>query len=194
MVTRVRPLMILALIVLLTGCVTVTENEPSDTAAEPTARSEVDGVETWDLTGEPSAEAFGIEEDSLAASYQTDEPRTIVLALAGGDSLRFEAPLISSTRARGAEGDNFTVGARGATVASDVLEDQLRSIVEQLGSSPDLVDPFAAEVAEAPEEQTERVRFSSPSASYDALTINVAANLAPVAGYGRSIIGGAWTS
>ena len=185
--------MILALIVLLTGCVTVTENKPSETAAEPTARSEVDGVESWDLTGEPSAEAFGITEDRLAATYQTDEPREIVLELAGGESLRFEAPVISFTRARGADGDNFTVGARGATVAPDVLDTQLRDIVEQLGSSPDVVDTFSAEVADAPEDQTERVRFSSPESTYGDLTINVAANLAPIAGAGRFIVGGAWS-
>lgn len=73
-----------------------------------------------------------------------------------------------------------------------MLDGQLRSIVDQLGSSPDLVADFTAEVEQAPPEQTERIVFSSPSAQFGDLEIGVQANLAPIAGRGRFIIGGAW--
>ena len=50
-VTWMRRFLILCAAVILTGCVTVTESDPSETTTEATARSEVEGVETWDLDG-----------------------------------------------------------------------------------------------------------------------------------------------
>lgn len=184
---------IVALLGCLLGCVTVTSRDTADPGGpDPTARQIEAGVETWDLTGPPSDEAFGIDAESSAGIYRTDEPRTIVLQFPGGEELEVEAPLISFSRFRGAEGDNFTVGIRGATVEPEMLDEQLRSIVGQLGSSPDLVDEFTAEVEQAPDEQTERVVFSGPSSQYGELAIGVQANLAPIAGMGRFIVGGSW--
>ena len=191
--TRLLPSFLLLLLACSAGCVTVTPRDGDrPEPAEPLAR-EIDGdVEIWDLTGAPSDAAFGIAEESSAGIYRTDEPRTIVLRLSDGDELRVEAPLISFSRFRGSDGDNFTVGIRGATVEPELLDEQLRSIVGQLGSSPDLVDDFTAEGEGAPDEQTERIVFSSPSARFGELEIGVQANLAPIAGAGRFVIGGAW--
>ncbi|MBM9464598.1 hypothetical protein JL108_14155 [Aeromicrobium sp. YIM 150415] len=194
MVKRAAALLVLVSLTCLLGCVTVTQrggDEPD--RPEPIAR-QIDGdVETWDLSGPPSDAAFGIVAESSAGIYRTDEPRTIVLRFSDDEQLRVEAPLISFSRFRGADGDNFTVGIRGATVEPEVLDGQLRSIVDQLGSSPDLVADFTAEVKQAPPEQTERIVFSSPSAQFGDLEIGVQANLAPIAGSGRFVIGGAWS-
>lgn len=193
MVKRAAALLVLVSLTCLLGCVTVTQRGGDESERpEPLAR-QIDGdVETWDLSGPPSDAAFGIAAESSAGIYRTDEPRTIVLRFSDDEQLRVEAPLISFSRFRGADGDNFTVGIRGATVEPEVLDGQLRSIVDQLGSSPDLVADFTAEVEQAPPEQTERIVFSSPSAQFGDLEIGVQANLAPIAGRGRFIIGGAW--
>ena len=179
----------------LTGCVIVNDSDQRDVEQDPTARTIEDGVETWDLTGEPTAEALGIPSDRMSADYRSDEPRRIVLQLEGGRSLRFEAPLLSFTRSRSAGGDAFTLGSRGATVAPEDLGAQLAELTEQLSGDPDPgVESFLAEVAQAPDEQTERVRYSSPEHVYGGLTLGVSADVAPIAGAGRFVVGGAWAA
>lgn len=186
-------LLVIVLLVLPTGCVTYGDDDSTaQNAPEPTARTEADGVETWDLTGEPSAEAFGIAGDSRAGIYETDEPRTIVLELPGEDSVRFEARVISFTRSSGPDGDQFTLGARGASVEPEQLVEQLRAILEQLEGSSDSADAFIEEVIDAPADQPERVRFSSPTVTFGDLELGVQANVAPIAQSGRFILGGAW--
>ena len=196
MVRFLRPLLAGALAVMtLTGCVIVNDSDQADLENDPTARTVKDGVEFWDLTGEPTAEALGIRSDRMSADYRSDEPRRIVLQLEGGRSLRFEAPLLSFTRSRSAGGDAFTLGSRGATVAPADLGDQLTALTEQLSGDPDPgVESFLAEVAQAPDEQTERVRYSSPEQVYGDLTIGVSADVAPIAGAGRFVVGGAWAA
>ncbi|WP_147918522.1 hypothetical protein [Ruania zhangjianzhongii] len=186
-------LLVITLLALLTGCFTVRDNRSTaPEGPEPTARTVVDGVETWDLTFEPSEEGFGIEGDSTAEIYETDEPRTIVLKLPGGESLRLDAQVIAFSRFSGAAGDRYTVGVRGATVEPEDLGEQLRVLLEQLETSPDEVDEFIAEVNDAPADQTERVRFSSPRVTFGDLRLGVGANVAPIAEGGRFTLGGAW--
>ncbi len=157
------------------------------------AETEADGVETWDLTGAPSAEAFGIADGSRAGIYETDEPRDVVLVLAGDERLEVEAKVLSFERARsgGGSGERFNLGLRGPTVPAGELVDQLRGIVEQLDVEAD-VDAYAAELADAPDDQPERIRFSSSRARFGDLELGVQANLAPIAQSGRFILGGAW--
>lgn len=180
-------------VALLSGCVTV--HSPGDAGSDgpdPTARAVVDGVEQWDLTGEPSTDAFGIPEDRMAGIYETDEPRPILLELPEGTSVQLEARLVTFERTAGSDGDRFSLGIRGATVAPEELHRQLRSLADQLDLPPAEVDIFIAEVTNAPAEQTERVRYSSPSVTYGDLELGVAANVAPIADSGRFTLGGAW--
>ncbi len=180
-------------VALLSGCVTV--RGPGDAHSggpDPTARTVVDGVERWDLTGEPSTEAFGIPDDRMAGIYETDEPRPILLELPEGASVKVEARLVTFERTTGVDGDRFSLGIRGATVAPEELHRQLRALADQLDLPPAEVDIFIAEVTNAPPEQTERVRYSSPSVTFGDLELGVAANVAPIAGSGRFTLGGAW--
>lgn len=182
-----------ATVALLSGCVTVHSPGDGDSdGPDPTARTVVDGVERWDLTGEPSTDAFGIPEDRIAGIYETDEPRPILLELPEGTSVQLEARLVSFERTTGSDGDRFSLGIRGATVAPEELHRQLRSLADQLDLPPAEVDIFIAEVTNAPSEQTERVRYSSPSVTYGDLELGVAANVAPIADSGRFTLGGAW--
>ena len=182
-----------AIVALLAGCVTVRgAGDAGSDGPEPTARTVVDGVERWDLTGEPSTEALGIPEDSIAGIYETDEPRSILLELPEGASVELEARLVTFERTAGSDGDRFSLGIRGATVAPEELHRQLRSLADQLDLPPADVDIFIAEVTNSPPEQTERVRYSSPSVTYGDLELGVAANVAPIAGSGRFTLGGAW--
>lgn len=193
MTRRLAPLTI-ALCLLLAGCVTVRHNDSGGSdLPEPKVRTVADGVETWDLTERPSAEDVGFTEESRSRIYETDEPRTIDLLLPGDESVRFEAHLLSFRSLPGSDGDEFTLGARGATVDPVELDAQLRDLLEQLGNPTDVVDPFSDEVAAAPADQTERIHFSSPTATFGDLTLSVGANIAPIAGAGRYTLGGSWS-
>lgn len=195
MVTSRSFILTLLLALLLTGCVTVTENDGDDRdGPEPTARSMSDGVETWDLTGTPSEAAFGIAEDSRAGIYETDEPRRIVLQLPGGTELDLEARVLTFERTGSGDGTGtrYSIGVRGDTVPPEELTAQLRSIAEQLELPTSSVDDYATDLQDAPADQTERVRYSSPTAQLDGFSIGVQANLAPIAEAGRFIVGGLW--
>ncbi|WP_344330031.1 hypothetical protein [Aeromicrobium halocynthiae] len=171
----------------------MTESEPSETTAQPAARWEVDGVETWDLTGEPSEAALGIEEDSRAGIHESDEPREVVLLLPDDTRVEVTTKVLSFERARTADGDDrFRIGLRGPTVPAEELVEKLRAVTEQLGVASADLDTFAQELDAAPADQTERIRYASPTAELGALTISVSANLAPIAEGGRLVIGGAW--
>ncbi|MGJ9414329.1 hypothetical protein ACHAAC_16625 [Aeromicrobium sp. CF4.19] len=171
----------------------MTENDTArDDGPDPAARSMVDGLETWDLTQEPSAEAFGIAEDDRAGIYETDEARTVVLLLPGEERLEVETKALSFERTGTASGERFRLGVRGPTVPKDQLVEQLRSLTDQLGVDPAGVEDYASELADVDDEQTERVRYSSPSATFDALELGVSANVAPIADGGRFVLGGVW--
>lgn len=187
------PVVMAAVLVGGTGCVTLRDDAPSHAGGPtPTARTTVDGDETWDLTGRPDDEAFGIEEDRRAAIYETDEPRTIVLELPEGASVRVEATLLAVERAQGSGRDRYGFSVRLGGLEPEALGHQIRAVLDQLGISADGVDDFVAEVSAAPDAQTERIRYSSPSATFGTLSLGVSANVAPIAGSGRLILGGTW--
>lgn len=64
---------------------------------EPTARSYVDDVETWDLTVPPSVEAFGIDPDAdptggvVVGAYSSTRSRHVRFLLPGGDVVDLQA-------------------------------------------------------------------------------------------------------
>ena len=70
---RARLLLALLACSVLTACAATIDK--TDERPVPAARSAVDGVETWDLTAEPSAEAFGLEPEKDARIFQTPEIR-----------------------------------------------------------------------------------------------------------------------
>ncbi len=186
--------LVTALCLALAGCVTVRPSGFGDRdLPEPSARTVADGVETWDLTARPSAEDIGFTDDSRLRIFETDEARTIELLLPGGASVRFQARLLTFNSPRGADGGDVNFGVRGATVDPVELDTQLRDLLGQLDVPTDVVDEFSEEVAAAPADQTERIRLSSPTATFGDLRLGVGANLAPIAGAGRYTLGGVWS-
>ncbi|GAA3528744.1 hypothetical protein GCM10022234_27540 [Aeromicrobium panaciterrae] len=158
----------------------------------PTARTSVDGVEVWDLTGTPTATSFGIPEDKAAGVYETQKPRTVRFILPEGAELTVEATLVTFERFGEGDAAHFTFAIRTAQLEPDALVTDYRDILVQLKVSTDAADKLAAEIASAPDDQTERVDVGSDEVTLDGLAIGAQAGLAPIAGSGRIIIGGSW--
>ncbi|MDT9593539.1 hypothetical protein RDV89_10710 [Nocardioides zeae] len=189
LLARVLPALVL---LALAGCVRV--DGPDEAAPTSSLRSEVDGVETWDLTAAPSPEAAGIEDGSTAAIFETDEPRDVVLLLPEGRELRVPTEVLTFQRFSGERDGEVSLGVRGPTVPPDDLVGQLEDLADQLQVDATGVGDFADEVAAAPVEQTERVRNASPTTTIGDLEVGFSANLAPIAEAGRLVLGGVWES
>lgn len=188
-----RLLLALIALPLLTACIGVNmnDNDPDDKPT-PTARSTVDGVEVWDLQGPPTATAFGISEDSIAGIYETDQPRTVRFVLPGGTELRVDATLVSFEKSGEGDAAHFYVGIRTEELNPDELVAAYRDVLEQLNVSTTAADQVAAEIAAAPDDQTERIAVGSDQVTLGSLKIGAQAGMAPIAGSGRVIIGGSW--
>ena len=166
-------------------------NDNNDDGPRPTARSEVDGVEVWDLQGPPSVEAFGIEAESVVGIYETQDPRSVRFEFPGGSELTVEATLVTFERF-GGDDARFSVGIRTAQLEPDVLGATFRDVLDQLDVSAGPADQFAAEMRAAPDDQSERINIGSDTVTLGDLLIGAQAGIAPIAGSGRVIIGGSW--
>lgn len=188
-----RLLLALIALPLLTACIGVNmnDNDPDDKPT-PTARSTVDGVEVWDLQAAPTATAFGISEDSISGIYETDEPRTVRFVFPGGTELTVDATLVSFERSGEGDAAHFYVGIRTAELEPDELVAAYRDVLEQLNVSTTAADQVAAEIAAAPDDQTERISVGSDAVTLGSLKLGAQAGMAPIAGSGRVIIGGSW--
>ena len=167
----------------------MTRDQDRPTArAEATASSTVEGVETWDLTGPPSDEAFGIAPGSSAAIYRTDQPRRVRIVLTGR-SIELEAVLVDFY-ALGSGG--YTFGVRTPQLGPQPLTAQFRDVLGQLGQDDAPADRFAQQVAAAGPEQSERIDVGSGApVPLGAWEVSPAVNIAPIAGSGRLVLGGA---
>ncbi|MGP9536616.1 hypothetical protein ACT3SP_01300 [Brachybacterium sp. AOP43-C2-M15] len=184
----------MASILLLAGCVTLRDSRSEgEERPTPPAKDVVDGIETWDLAQRPRAADVGLDGTSRVQIHETREPRTIRLLLPEEATVTFEARLLTVQLLSGTDDEEFTVSARGATVEADALTTQLRDLMQQLGLPVDAVDAFREEIAAAPPDQTERIRFSSPAATFGELMMGVQANLSPIAGGGRFQLGVTWS-
>jgi hypothetical protein len=159
-------------------------------ASEPidaTAYSQVDGVETWDLTGEPSDAAFGIEGDSSAGIYETDEPRAVRVVLPGR-TIEMDAVLVSFYNG----GNNFTFGVRSAQIAPEPLTAAFREALGQLDVDTAPADDLAQQMAATPADQVEQIDVGAESVVLGGWSVGAAAGITPLAGSGRVIFSGSW--
>jgi hypothetical protein len=176
---------------MVTAC-DVSTTDQDESQPVPSARSRADGVEVWDLTGKPSAEAFGLEGNRLDRSYESEQPRRVRFDLPDGTHLTLDAVLVSFTHI-GDDGDpDFTVGIRTAQLEPDALVATFRSVLEQLDVRTGAADDLASRIVAAPDDQTERISVGSDVATLGGLAIGAQAGLAPIAGSGRVIVGGSW--
>ncbi|MET0930743.1 MAG: hypothetical protein ABWX74_14580 [Aeromicrobium sp.] len=161
-----------------------------DRPAEPieaTAYSEVDGVETWDLTGTPSDEAFGIEGASTAV-YETQEPRPVRIVLEGR-TVETDTDLVDFRR--GGSGD-YTFRVSTPQLAADPLVAEYRSVLGQLGLGEASVDELDRQVAAAPADQSEKITVGSgdETAVVGPWSVAASATFTPLAGLGRVVLAG----
>jgi len=190
-----RLVLALTALFLLSACIGVTmdDNDPKDSKPEPTARSSSDGVEVWDLTGQPSAKAFGISDETNDGTYETKTPRSVRFKLPGGRTIDTQATLVSFYRAGSGSDAHFTVGIRTAQLEPGPLVTAFRGVLTQLDVPTDPADTLAAKIDAAPDDQTERISVGSDAVTLGDLKLSAQAGLAPVAGSGRVIVGGSWS-
>lgn len=189
-----RLVLVVTALLLLTACIgdTMNDKDQDDSTPSPTARSQSDGVEVWDLRVSPSAAAFGIPDDSNAGIYESEEPRSVRFELPQGRTLTMEATLVSFHRSGEGDAARFTVGMRSDQVPPAAIVTTYRDVLEQLDLGPETVDELDREIAAAPDDQTERISVASPELTLDDLKLGAQAGLAPVARSGRVIVGGSW--
>lgn len=189
---RVLPLVIALFLLAACNGENMNDKDPDDSTKHPTARSQADGVEIWNLQDPPSTTALGIPEDSAAGIYETQEPRTVRFDLPGGTRLTVKATLVTFERFGDGETARFTVGVRTAQLEPDALVATFRDVLGQLEVSTDAADQLAADLKAAPDDQTEHIIVGSDTVTLGNLRIGAQADVAPIAGAGPVIIGGSW--
>ncbi|KAA1380502.1 hypothetical protein [Aeromicrobium fastidiosum] len=118
----------------------------------PTAHSTSDGTETWDLTGQPSDEAFGIDAGTSTAIYATPEPRRVRFVLPGR-TIETETDLVDFRR-DGSGGDCSFRVSTPQTSAGEVTT-TFRDVLGQLGLDDATAAAFDRDVSAAPADQSE---------------------------------------
>jgi hypothetical protein len=179
-----------AVLIVLSACGGVTVSSDKDRPDEPikaTAYSKVDGVETWDLTGQPTKAAFGIEDDSNDSVYETQEPRSVRVLLPGR-IVEMQAVLVTFTSGAG----DYSFAVRTPQLKPEPLTEAFRDVLRQLQVDETPADTFAQKVAAAPSDQSERINVGATSVVLGQWSVGPAAGIAPLAGSGRVIFSGTW--
>lgn len=177
---------------LLAGCgVTVTSDvDRRDEPITATAYSKVDGIETWDLTGEPSRTAFGIKADSSAGTYETDEPRRVRIVLPGR-TVDLDANLVSFY----AGSNDYTFGVSTDQLAVDPLLAAFSDVLGQLGIDDGIADDLARQIEAAPPDQPESIEVGTGndrSVRLGSWSVGPSATYTPLGRLGRVVLGGSW--
>lgn len=181
-------LVLAAVVVSVTACsggsdepVDATPSSASPDAPKATALSDEDGVQVWDLTGEPSDEAFGIPADPPSAAYNSDDPRPVRFEL---DGTTLELDLTDLTFYH-PEGDIFAFLSRSDELSADQLAAAYRDVVEQLGVDDATADAFEADLAAAPTDEAGQVSVSYPDEiRFGDWTLALSAAMSPSVGTG----------
>lgn len=156
---------------------------------DATAYSKAEGVETWDLTGEPSDAAFGIEGKASTAIYETQKPRRVRIVLQGR-TVETEANLVDFRR--GGTGD-YTFRVSTPQLATEPLTAAFRDVLGQLDLDEAAADRLTEQVTAAPADQPEPIKVGTGEEVADLGQWSVApsATFTPLAGLGRVVLAGA---
>ena len=181
-------------LIVLSACGGVTVTSDKDRPDEPikaTAYSKVAGVETWDLTGQPSDKALGIEEGSNDSVYETQEPRTVRVLLPGR-TVEVQAVLVDFTSGAG----DFSFGVRTPQLAPEPLAEAFQDVLRQLQVDETPADIFAQKVAAAPSDQSEviDVGVGEDVAVLCDWSVAPSARFTPLATLGRVVLAGVRSS
>ncbi|KRC64188.1 hypothetical protein ASE12_05060 [Aeromicrobium sp. Root236] len=184
------------LAMLLTAACTVTFNGRHDAGRtpHPTAPTDANGVEVWDLRTPPSAADVGMRADEKSVVYETDEPRRVRFLLPEGKELKTKIYLLIFQRIAHEDpadptrptGIDFDTRAMPLDTADGVMRDALTSF--GLGTSA--VDTWRTKIEERPK--------SGAEADFDIegggntkigyLSIGVGGNFDPVDGHNSAHI------
>lgn len=181
-----------SMLIILSACggATVTSDQDRPTPSiDATAHSTVDGVETWDLTGQPSDAAFGIEADSATAVYESQGARPVRIVL-GDRTVETDANLVDFRR--GGSGD-YTFRVSTPQLESDPLTTEFRTLLDQVGLDAAAADRFARQVAAAPPDQPEKIEVGTgdDTTTFGHWSVAPSATFTPLAGLGRVVLAGA---
>lgn len=183
-----------ASILILSACGGVTVKSDVDRPTPPieaTAYSKAAGVETWDLTGEPSRAAFGIDDGKSAKNYETQEPRTLRIVLPGR-TVEVEAELLSFFTS---DGTDYSFGIRTPQLAAEPLTAAFRDVLAQLDLDTALADDFAQQVAAAPADQPAAIEVgvgSDGGTASGEWEVGPAVTFTPMAEGGSMTFSGSW--
>lgn len=156
-----------------------TSSSSTPAPAEASARSDVGGVQVWDLTGDPSDESFGIRD--TRADYSADKARAVRFELDGGS---IELDLADLTFYH-PEGDVYAFLSRTAELPAKQLAATYRDLIEQLDVDAATADTLDADLAAAPKDKPGQVSVSYPDEiRLGDWTIALSAAISPAVGTG----------
>jgi hypothetical protein len=194
-----RALLVLASLLVLTACegATVTPVEKTDDQPVPAARSTPGGVETWDLTVEPSAEAFGLEPGKDARIFQTAEVRPARFRLEDDLVLDLPARFVDVTDFGVDSGTgSWKLGVATYSLDRDALLDLTRSVLDQLPVDATRATTALAEFdrasAAASADEPERVTMQPVEARTTRHTLTIVPTWTARSGRGRLDVGIVW--
>lgn len=182
---------------LLAGC-SVTVSSDVDRRDEPitaTAYSKVDGVETWDLTGEPTRKSLGFEPDSSDATYETGDARAMRIVL---PDRTVELSGIDISFYHGG-GDDFSFGIHSDRHGPDELPGVFGDVIDQLGLDDAPVDDLTQQIGAAPAEQSASIEVGAQARGATGVrsgrwSVGSAATYTPLAKLGGVTFSGTWLS
>jgi hypothetical protein len=190
-VVRLRVAVVGAALIILSACgganVTSDRDRPTP-GIVATAHSTVDGVETWDLTGEPSDAAFGIDGGKATAIYETEEPRTVRIVLPGR-TVKVESDLVDFRRGGS---DDYTFRVSTPQLEQEPLTGRFRDVLGQLDLDASPADDLDRKAAAAPADQSEviEVGVGDDTATLGDWSVAPSATFTPLAKRGRVVLAG----
>ncbi len=169
---------------------TVTGDRGEVTGA--TAYSKVDGIDTWDLTGQPSEKAFGMQDGD--AIYETNEPHRVRIVLPGR-TIEMKTDLIDFYHSGG---DDYSFRVSSPQQKSREVITVSRDVLRQLDMDGAVADRFAERVTTAPPDQSEVVDAGDDplpggrAPMFGSWAVGPNATYTPLATLGRVIFSGSW--
>jgi hypothetical protein len=181
-----------AVLMLLSACGGSTVTSDRDRPVKPieaTAYSNADGAETWDLTGQPSDQAFGIEKGSSTAIYETPQPRRVRIVLPGR-TVETETDLVDFRR--DGSGGDYSFRVSTPQTSADEVTSMFRHVLGQLGLDDAAAVTFDRDVSAAPADQSEviDVGVGEDVAVLGDWSVAPSARFTPLAKLGRVVLAG----
>ncbi len=141
-------------------------------------------VTTYDLRQPPAREDLGVQTGSAVVTQRFDEPTSVRLRLPADRELRVQVTLVAADSYAGAP-DVESAPPTGMDMHTTLMSLQeaaqvMRESLEQLGTSPDPVDPWVRKASLA--EGSERIRSANLETRLGYLSIRLQGRYSPLDG------------